>query len=103
MTNLTPNQAAAQAIQLFSQEARLCDGTQPNKIPRTASAINNNNNNNNTNSNSNSNNSVINNHNSNSTTTSLTESGPALLAKSMPNKTMNPSSSVEGKFLLINY
>ncbi|CAG5075006.1 Similar to Ube3a: Ubiquitin-protein ligase E3A (Mus musculus) [Cotesia congregata] len=97
VTNLTPNQAAAQAIQLFSQEARLCDGTQPNKIPRTASAINNNNNNNNTNSNSNSNNSVINNHNSNSTTTSLTESGPALLAKSLPNKTMNPSSSVEGK------
>ncbi|KAH0554587.1 hypothetical protein KQX54_011685 [Cotesia glomerata] len=97
VTNLTPNQAAAQAIQLFSQEARLCDRTQPNKIPRTASAINNNNNNNNTNSNSNSNNSVIKNHNSNSTTTSLTESGPALMAKSLPNKTMNPSSSVEGK------
>lgn len=35
MTNLTPNQAAAQAIQLFSQEARLCDGTQPNKVART--------------------------------------------------------------------
>ncbi|KAK0162893.1 hypothetical protein PV327_006626 [Microctonus hyperodae] len=36
VTNLTPNQAAAQAIQLFSQEARLCDGTQPNKIPKTS-------------------------------------------------------------------
>lgn len=35
MTNLTPNQAAAQAIQLFSQEARLCDGTQPSKVART--------------------------------------------------------------------
>ncbi|XP_015513298.1 ubiquitin-protein ligase E3A isoform X1 [Neodiprion pinetum] len=35
VTNLTPNQAAAQAIQLFSQEARLCDGTQPNKVART--------------------------------------------------------------------
>ncbi|XP_076249446.1 ubiquitin protein ligase E3A isoform X2 [Calliopsis andreniformis] len=33
--NLTPNQAAAQAIQLFSQEARLCDGTQPSKVART--------------------------------------------------------------------
>ncbi|XP_015119706.1 ubiquitin-protein ligase E3A [Diachasma alloeum] len=36
VTNLTPNQAAAQAIQLFSQEARLCDGTQPSKVPRTS-------------------------------------------------------------------
>ena len=35
VTNLTPNQAAAQAIQLFSQEARLCDGTQPSKVART--------------------------------------------------------------------
>ncbi|KAK2580164.1 hypothetical protein KPH14_012435 [Odynerus spinipes] len=35
ITNLTPNQAAAQAIQLFSQEARLCDGTQPSKVART--------------------------------------------------------------------
>lgn len=36
VTNLTPNQAAAQAIQLFSQEARLCDRTQPNKVARTS-------------------------------------------------------------------
>ncbi|XP_012279942.1 ubiquitin-protein ligase E3A isoform X2 [Orussus abietinus] len=35
VTNLTPDQAAAQAIQLFSQEARLCDGTQPSKVART--------------------------------------------------------------------
>ncbi|XP_034937131.1 ubiquitin-protein ligase E3A [Chelonus insularis] len=63
VTNLTPNQAAAQAIQLFSQEARLCDGTQPSKIPRTSSL----------------------------------ESGPASLAKSLPTKIMNPSSSVEDK------
>lgn len=35
VSNLTPNQAAAQAIQLFSQEARLCDGTQPSKVART--------------------------------------------------------------------
>lgn len=34
--NLTPNQAAAQALQLFSQEARLCD-RHPNKIARTHS------------------------------------------------------------------
>ncbi|KAK7870299.1 hypothetical protein R5R35_011808 [Gryllus longicercus] len=34
--NLTPNQAAAQAIQLFSQEARLCD-MQPSKVARTQS------------------------------------------------------------------
>ncbi|XP_052120401.1 ubiquitin-protein ligase E3A isoform X2 [Frankliniella occidentalis] len=32
---LTPNQAAAQAIQLFSQEAQLCD-TQPSKVARTS-------------------------------------------------------------------
>ncbi|KAJ1525999.1 hypothetical protein ONE63_009178 [Megalurothrips usitatus] len=32
---LTPNQAAAQAIQLFSQEARLCDA-QPSKVARTS-------------------------------------------------------------------
>jgi ubiquitin-protein ligase E3 A len=32
--NLTPNQAAAQAIQLFSQEAKLCDA-QPTKVART--------------------------------------------------------------------
>lgn len=32
--NLTPNQAAAQALQLFSQEARLCD-RHPNKMART--------------------------------------------------------------------
>ncbi|XP_018332233.1 ubiquitin-protein ligase E3A [Agrilus planipennis] len=32
--NLTPNQAAAEAIQLFSQDARLCD-RHPNKMPRT--------------------------------------------------------------------
>ncbi|XP_066998612.1 ubiquitin-protein ligase E3A [Anabrus simplex] len=36
--NLTPNQAAAQAIQLFSQEARLCD-TQRTKVARTQSDI----------------------------------------------------------------
>ena len=36
VTNLTPNQAAAQAIQLFSQEARLCDRSQPSKVPRTS-------------------------------------------------------------------
>lgn len=35
---LTPNQAAAQAIQLFSQEARLCD-TQPNKVARTSEDV----------------------------------------------------------------
>lgn len=32
--NLTPDQAAAQAIQLFSQEARLCDRA-PSKVART--------------------------------------------------------------------
>lgn len=32
--NLTPNEAAAEAIKLFSQEARLCDA-QPHKVPRT--------------------------------------------------------------------
>lgn len=32
---MTPNQAAAQAIQLFSQEARLCDA-QPSKVARTS-------------------------------------------------------------------
>lgn len=32
--NLTPNQAAAQAFQLFSQEAKLCE-THPSKVPRT--------------------------------------------------------------------
>lgn len=31
---LTPNQAAARAIQLFSQDAKLCD-SQPSKIART--------------------------------------------------------------------
>lgn len=36
--NLTPNQAAAQAIQLFSQEARLCLG-QPMKVARTQSDV----------------------------------------------------------------
>nr|CAD7264827.1 unnamed protein product [Timema shepardi] len=35
--NLTPNQAAAQAIQLYSQEARLCDA-QPSKVARTQSS-----------------------------------------------------------------
>lgn len=34
MKNLTPNQAAAQALQLFSQEARLCD-RHPTKVART--------------------------------------------------------------------
>lgn len=34
MKNLTPNQAAAQALQLFSQEARLCD-RHPSKVART--------------------------------------------------------------------
>lgn len=34
MKNLTPNQAAAQAFQLFSQEAKLCE-THPSKVPRT--------------------------------------------------------------------
>lgn len=37
MKNLTPNQAAAQAIQLFSEDARLCE-RHPNKMPRTQSA-----------------------------------------------------------------
>ncbi|CAG4940317.1 unnamed protein product [Colias eurytheme] len=32
--NLTPNEAAAEAIKLFSKEARLCDSL-PNKVPRT--------------------------------------------------------------------
>ncbi|KAK6637179.1 hypothetical protein RUM44_007593 [Polyplax serrata] len=32
--NLTPNQAAAQAFQLFSQEAKLCEA-HPSKVPRT--------------------------------------------------------------------
>ncbi|XP_034825167.1 ubiquitin-protein ligase E3A isoform X1 [Maniola hyperantus] len=32
--NLTPNEAAAEAIKLFYKEARLCD-TLPNKVPRT--------------------------------------------------------------------
>lgn len=36
MNNLTPNQAAAQAIQLFSEDARLCE-RHPNKMPRTQS------------------------------------------------------------------
>lgn len=36
--NLTPNQAAAQAIQLFSQEAKLCDA-QPTKVARTQSDL----------------------------------------------------------------
>ncbi|KAJ9588949.1 hypothetical protein L9F63_017744 [Diploptera punctata] len=38
--NLTPNQAAAQAIQLFSQEAKLCDA-QPTKVARTQSDLTN--------------------------------------------------------------
>lgn len=41
--NLTPNQAAAQAIQLFSQEAKLCDA-QPTKVARTQSELANKNN-----------------------------------------------------------
>jgi hypothetical protein len=40
---LTPNQAAAQAIQLFSQEAKLCDA-QPTKVARTQSELTNKNN-----------------------------------------------------------
>ena len=36
---LTPNQAAAQAIHLFSQEARLCDA-QPSKVARTSEGDN---------------------------------------------------------------
>lgn len=35
---MTPNQAAAQAIQLFSQEAKLCDA-QPTKVARTQSDL----------------------------------------------------------------
>lgn len=35
--NLTPNQAAAQAMQLFIQGARLCDRA-PNKVARTTEA-----------------------------------------------------------------
>lgn len=35
---LSANQAAAQAIQLFSQEARLCDA-QPTKVARTQSTL----------------------------------------------------------------
>ncbi|XP_029168736.1 ubiquitin-protein ligase E3A isoform X2 [Nylanderia fulva] len=62
VTNLTPNQAAAQAIQLFSQEARLCDGTQPSKVARTT-----------------------------------IEPGQTSLAKSLPVKSVNPTSSDEGK------
>ena len=31
---MTPNQAAAQAFQLFSQEAKLCEA-HPSKVPRT--------------------------------------------------------------------
>lgn len=61
VTNLTPNQAAAQAIQLFSQEARLCDGTQPSKVARTT-----------------------------------IESGQTSLAKSLPVKSVNSTSSDEG-------
>ncbi|EZA49622.1 hypothetical protein DMN91_005559 [Ooceraea biroi] len=61
VTNLTPNQAAAQAIQLFSQEARLCDGTQPSKVARTI------------------------------------EPGQTSLAKSLPVKNVNSTSSDEGK------
>lgn len=41
--NLTPNQAAARAIQLFSQEAKLCDA-QPTKVARTQSEVTNKNN-----------------------------------------------------------
>ncbi|KYN30806.1 Ubiquitin-protein ligase E3A [Trachymyrmex septentrionalis] len=62
VTNLTPNQAAAQAIQLFSQEARLCDGTQPSKVARTT-----------------------------------IEPGQTSLAKSLPVKSVNSTSSDEGK------
>ncbi|XP_020293202.1 ubiquitin-protein ligase E3A isoform X1 [Pseudomyrmex gracilis] len=62
VTNLTPNQAAAQAIQLFSQEARLCDGTQPSKVARTT-----------------------------------IEPGQTSLAKSLPVKNVNSTSSDEGK------
>lgn len=36
MTNLTRDEAAAQAIQLFFQEVKLCDGTQPSKVPKTS-------------------------------------------------------------------
>lgn len=61
VTNLTPNQAAAQAIQLFSQEARLCDGTQPSKVARTT-----------------------------------IEPGQTSLAKSLPVKSVNSTSSDEG-------
>lgn len=32
---MTPDQAAAQAFELFYQQAPLCDGTQPNKVART--------------------------------------------------------------------
>ncbi|XP_073962763.1 ubiquitin protein ligase E3A [Choristoneura fumiferana] len=35
--NLTPNEAAAEAIKLFYKEARLCDSL-PNKVPRTESS-----------------------------------------------------------------
>ncbi|XP_008203541.1 ubiquitin-protein ligase E3A isoform X1 [Nasonia vitripennis] len=62
VTNLTANEAAAQAISLFSQDARLCDGVQPSKVARTT-----------------------------------LEPGPASLAKSLPNKNVNPTCSVEGK------
>ncbi|XP_014207550.1 ubiquitin-protein ligase E3A [Copidosoma floridanum] len=62
LANLTANEAAAQAINLFSQDARLCDGTQPSKVAKTT-----------------------------------LESGPASLAKSLPNKNINPTCSVEGK------
>lgn len=36
--NLSPNEAAAQAIQLFSQDARLCE-RHPNKMPRTQNQL----------------------------------------------------------------
>ncbi|KAL7303182.1 hypothetical protein TKK_0004385 [Trichogramma kaykai] len=66
LTNLTANEAAAQAINLFSQDARLCDGAQPSKVPRTALDLD-------------------------------LEPGPASVAKSLPNKNVNPTCSVKGK------
>lgn len=38
MKSLSPNEAAAQAIHLFSQDARLCE-RHPNKMPRTQNQL----------------------------------------------------------------
>lgn len=35
VSNLTPNQAAAKALQLYSEDAELCDNSHPSKVART--------------------------------------------------------------------